>query len=82
MLTRHCGYFSRRRILPEPQANVCFSSLQEYVKYVAARMAQACRRNPGNSSPVAWLGYVHWHSLSFFDQARVVLAAKRYEEAC
>lgn len=84
MTTRYCGEFSPRQMIADlikltslPSATLLWS----YVKYVAARMAQACRHNPGNSSPIIWLGYAHWHSLDFFDQARVVLAAKSYEEA-
>jgi hypothetical protein len=43
-------------------------------------MVKLCRGESGLSSPVVWLGYMAWHSLSFFDRARIVLAAKEYEE--
>ncbi|ORY82368.1 hypothetical protein BCR35DRAFT_313730 [Leucosporidium creatinivorum] len=54
--------------------------LYRYVEYAVLRMAKSCWSNPSASSPVVWLGYKDWDEITFYDQARVVVAAKEYEE--
>ncbi|ORY82406.1 hypothetical protein BCR35DRAFT_331469 [Leucosporidium creatinivorum] len=74
------AYFNGRPFIKLMSEPYCAALLDRYVEYVAVRMARSSRWNPASSSPVVWLGYTEWHSINFFDQARVVLAAKEYEE--
>jgi hypothetical protein len=70
-----------RRTCPQGLTVILAATLlYSYVEYVALRMARSGKLDPRNASPVVWFGHTEWHSLNFFDQARVVLAAEEYEE--
>lgn len=82
MSKSHCGQLhppppnDRRERLTPSLATL----LHYYVQYVALRIANCCRRDLLNSSPIVWLGYKEWRSINYFEHARVVLCCKEYEE--